>query len=177
MVCVASRDIQNGRLLVMHTFFCIVRQSAKTCRAFVQEVLVPLGCRPKTLQKCVSFSLSQAFGIPRQGTKEVAPLAVAASTLASLYVASANGHTDVVGLLLAKGARVDAAMRDGATALYVASQKGHAHIVELLVEKGPRVDAPMQDGTTPLYIASQFGHAGEALAGHSAEFTICAIRI
>ena len=76
----------------------------------------------------------------------------------SLYVASQNGHLDVVNLLLEKNANIEASSTSdhargrfvclllgsdehGATSLYVASQKGHLDIVKLLLEKNANIEA------------------------------------
>jgi ankyrin repeat protein len=47
----------------------------------------------------------------------------------ALIVSSQCGHTDVVELLLARGADPNTAMRDRATALFVAAQNGHTAVV------------------------------------------------
>ncbi|KAH3761103.1 TKL protein kinase [Pelomyxa schiedti] len=79
-----------------------------------------------------------------------------------LWIASHNGHINVVELLVTKGnADVNKATSGvGTTPLFVASQKGHIDVVELLVTKG-NADvnkATSDDGTTPLYVASHNGH-------------------
>jgi len=52
-----------------------------------------------------------------------------------LHKAAANGHTEVVKLLLAKGADRDAEYQDGTTALSIATKNKHADIVALLGAK------------------------------------------
>jgi ankyrin repeat protein len=54
-----------------------------------------------------------------------------------LYIASQNGHCEVVKLLLASGANKEAAMQDGFTPLYIAMYQSHEDIVKLLVMEGP----------------------------------------
>ena len=78
-----------------------------------------------------------------------------------LFIASQNGHAEVVSLLLGKeGVDVNQATNDGATPLYIASQEGHAEVVSLLLGKeGVDVNQATNDGATPLFIASQNGHA------------------
>ena len=52
----------------------------------------------------------------------------------ALFIASEEGHSDVVKLLLgAEGINVNQADEDGETALYIASQKGHLDVVKLLL--------------------------------------------
>jgi ankyrin repeat protein len=76
----------------------------------------------------------------------------------ALYVASELGHSEVVDVLLQRGAMVDDATNEGATSLFIASHEGHLGIVETLLEWGAVVDAAMHDGVTPLNIASEKGH-------------------
>jgi hypothetical protein len=50
-------------------------------------------------------------------------------------MSAALGKTEVVRLLLAKGANIDAKNNKGETALMLAEGKGHTEIVKLLQEK------------------------------------------
>jgi len=78
----------------------------------------------------------------------------------SLFMASRNGHCDVVDALIRGGADVNKASDDGVTPLYMASCNGHCNVVEVLVRGGADVNKAWNDGMTPLYIASQVGHCG-----------------
>lgn len=60
---------------------------------------------------------------------------------AALHAASQNGHAEIVRLLLAAGADVNAKGDDEVTALHAASQNGHVEIVKLLLAAGADVDA------------------------------------
>jgi len=53
-----------------------------------------------------------------------------------LILASWMGHTEVVGLLLRKGADVSAKTNIGSTALKLAAERGHEKIVALLRKYG-----------------------------------------
>jgi ankyrin repeat protein len=77
-----------------------------------------------------------------------------------LYIASQNGHKDVVEVLLANGAKVDQALTtDGQTPLFTASTEGHKDVVEVLLAKGANVhQATTDDGQTPLFAASIDGY-------------------
>ena len=56
--------------------------------------------------------------------------------ITALMMASANGHTEVVKLLLDNGADVNVKNTDdGVTALFMASANGHTEIVKLLLDK------------------------------------------
>ena len=63
-----------------------------------------------------------------------------------LNIAAYNGHTDVVKLLLEKGANIKAMSSDTrATPLYCASHRGHVGMVRLLLEKGTNAEATTSD--------------------------------
>jgi ankyrin repeat protein len=78
----------------------------------------------------------------------------------ALWIASQEGHTELVEFLLALGADVEAMdPADGRTALFQASQEGHAQIVKLLLDEGAQTEtASRKTGATPLFIASARGH-------------------
>jgi uncharacterized protein len=79
----------------------------------------------------------------------------------ALWIASQQGHADVVKLLLSKGAEVNVRRNeDGITAVYIASLNGHADVVALLLENGADVDMKKTtNGITALWAASRNGHA------------------
>ena len=111
-----------------------------------------------------------------------------------LFIASQNGHTEVVRLLscrtsqirvmpppcsshlgvdkpprgvhllFAAGADKDIAMQGGANPLFIASQGGHLEVVRLLSDAWADRDIAMQGGATPLFIASQKGHTEAVLS-------------
>jgi ankyrin repeat protein len=70
-----------------------------------------------------------------------------------LHSAAYEGHNDVVELLLAKGANVNAKINDGFTPLYEAASNGQKDVTELLLAKGADVNAKDNDGKTPLQVA------------------------
>ena len=73
-----------------------------------------------------------------------------------LFAACHQGHLEVVGLLVKKGADEDAAKDDGCTPLFATCQNGHLEVVRLLVGKGADMDIAADNGAIPLYIKS--GH-------------------
>jgi ankyrin repeat protein len=76
-----------------------------------------------------------------------------------LWIASANGHADIVSLLLAHSTDVDLGGReDGKTALSAASQGGHTEIVHLLLEHGADINLPGGEYGSALAAASHHGH-------------------
>ncbi len=76
-----------------------------------------------------------------------------------LRMAAMKGHKDIVELLLAHGATVDAGGRSGRTALHWAALKGHRDTVKLLLEYGADVDVLDELGRTALDWAMIRGQA------------------
>ena len=71
----------------------------------------------------------------------------------ALHWASIKGHTEVVNVLLEKGADVDAAAM-GQTALHYASVWGHPPVIRLLLDAGADIEAKAGRGETALWKAS-----------------------
>jgi uncharacterized protein len=80
-----------------------------------------------------------------------------------LHSAAAGRHLDVVRLLLANGADVNAEQQGGFTALHAAAQNGQVEMIQLLLANGAKVDALTFDRKTPADFARERGHA-EALS-------------
>lgn len=76
----------------------------------------------------------------------------------ALHRAAISGHKDVVELLLAKGADIDAGKFDIGTPLLYAVEKGHKEIAELLIAHGADVNVKRGAGDTPLHSAVRAGH-------------------
>ena len=77
----------------------------------------------------------------------------------ALWMASKNGHLELVRLLLSKSEiDINKAEDDGATALFIASDKGHLEVVRLLLSKSEIDINKGHQGWTPLTIAKQRGH-------------------
>jgi ankyrin repeat protein len=78
----------------------------------------------------------------------------------ALMKASERGNTEIVKILIGKGAAVDATDIDKMTALYKAAQSGYADTVKILLESGAKTGtktAIYQD--TALIAAASAGHA------------------
>jgi 7,8-dihydropterin-6-yl-methyl-4-(beta-D-ribofuranosyl)aminobenzene 5'-phosphate synthase len=76
-----------------------------------------------------------------------------------LHLACHGGHTELVKLLLAKGADMEAKFPNGSTALFWTIPEGHKEILELLMAKGADIQAKQNDGTSLLHIAAALGQS------------------
>jgi ankyrin repeat protein len=68
------------------------------------------------------------------------------------------GEPEMVRLLLARGAGVDACDRSKRTALHYAAQVGADECVALLLEAGAKRDVRDKRGATPADLAKEAGH-------------------
>jgi len=75
-----------------------------------------------------------------------------------LYVASGCGHAANVSILLAAGANVNQATRNGWTPLCIASRRGHESIVRMLLVEGANVNQVTGEGWSSLYLANLCGY-------------------
>ena len=80
------------------------------------------------------------------------------SKITCLMIASQNGHTETVLLLLQNGAHVNMQNSEGVSSLMIASQSGHTETVSLLLQNGAHVNMQNSKGSSSLMIASQNGH-------------------
>ncbi|KAI8503856.1 Unconventional myosin-XVI [Branchiostoma belcheri] len=89
----------------------------------------------------------------------------------ALHVASKNGQTGVVKLLIQHGADLTVRSKGDRTALHVASGNGQAGVVKLLIQHGADVEARDEGDRTALHVASRNGQAGvvKLLIQHGAD--------
>ncbi|KAF7343788.1 NACHT and ankyrin domain protein [Mycena sanguinolenta] len=85
--------------------------------------------------------------------EEPLPLENAELTIASLY-----GRTEIIGMLLEKGAQVNAGHRELGSPLQAAAVGGHTEIVAILIEKGADINACGGDYGSSLQIAASRGY-------------------
>ncbi|MES2789669.1 MAG: ankyrin repeat domain-containing protein [Planctomycetota bacterium] len=67
-----------------------------------------------------------------------------------LHAAAYDGKADIVKLLLALGANVNARHTNGRTPLHLAANKGYLDVIEILVRNGADIEAKDEEGMTPL---------------------------
>jgi Ankyrin repeats (3 copies)/Ankyrin repeat len=75
-----------------------------------------------------------------------------------LHLAAASGHKDVMEVLLAHQAEVNAKNAEGETPLHLAAGGGHRELVEVLLAYRAELNAKANGGTTPLHLAAGGGH-------------------
>src|SRR5436305_395181 len=83
--------------------------------------------------------------------------AAAADLGPDLLAAARKGQTREITALLANGAPIEAAGKDGRTALMIAAQRGHAAAVKLLLDRGAKPAARDRDGWTAYALALTAG--------------------
>ncbi len=76
--------------------------------------------------------------------------------LTPLHLAAENCHTNVVVLLLDKGAKIGVQGSDNETPLHLAAQEGCADVVAILLARGADINARDKQGRTPLDRAQQW---------------------
>lgn len=82
--------------------------------------------------------------------------------LTPLHLAAVNCHTNVVLLLLDKGANINVTAKDNATPLHLAAQEGCVDVVTVLLERSADVNPRDNQGRTPLVRAEQWHQDGTA---------------
>ena len=75
-----------------------------------------------------------------------------------LYEAAWKGHTNVVQILIDKGADLNKTSQWGQTPVNMAARAGHKHVVQLLLDKGADPNEASGRGQTPLHWAAMEGH-------------------
>jgi ankyrin repeat protein len=76
--------------------------------------------------------------------------------LTPLHLAAENCHSNVVVLLLERGAKINATDKDKATPLHLAAQEGCSDVVTVLLEHGAKINARDDNNRTPLLRAEQW---------------------
>lgn len=72
-----------------------------------------------------------------------------------LHSAASLGKTELIALLLDKGADINAKAKDGSSPLHLAVKRSHAAAVKLLFARGANPSAKDQEGNAPLHVAAE----------------------
>lgn len=80
---------------------------------------------------------------------------VSSSRFTPLLDAAYAGWIELVEVLVASGANIEAADVGGCTSLYLAAQNDHANVVDHLLAHGANVDAKSNTGAAPIVVAAQ----------------------
>ncbi|XP_070515069.1 ankyrin repeat domain-containing protein 17 isoform X3 [Cardiocondyla obscurior] len=103
-----------------------------------------------------------------------------------LMEAASAGHVDIVTLLIAHGADVNAQSTSGNTPLMYGCAGGHEEVVRVLLDSGANVEDHNENGHTPLMEAASAGHVqvakillerGAGINTHSNEFKESALTL
>jgi len=81
--------------------------------------------------------------------KSVSPNSVDEFGRNGIHMAAANGHVEIVKLLVEAGADVGTENAEGSTPLHWACLNGHVGIVDYLLDKGAKLSACNKAGKTP----------------------------
>ncbi|KAL4798333.1 ankyrin repeat-containing domain protein [Aspergillus venezuelensis] len=77
----------------------------------------------------------------------------------ALWLATQYGYSELVEILLDKGASIEAREIDkGCTPLWAAIQSNHAEVFHVLANARADMNAKSKYGKTPIYLAAEFGH-------------------
>lgn len=101
--------------------------------------------------------VGDALGVQRMIEQGACVEAAGADGTTALMTAAAEGHLEVVKVLLMHNAQVNASNEEGETALHAAVRNNQPALVTLLLEHHARVDAQSASGVTPLMVAAWSG--------------------
>ena len=80
----------------------------------------------------------------------------------ALHVAAKWGKSNMVTLLLERGANLESKTRDGLTPLHCAARSGHENVVDVMIQRGAPISAKTKNGLAPLHMSSQGDHVDAA---------------
>ncbi|XP_018614684.1 death-associated protein kinase 1 [Scleropages formosus] len=75
-----------------------------------------------------------------------------------LLIAAGCGNTQILQVLIKKGAEIDAHDKSGANAIYYAARHGHVETLRFLHEKKCPLDIQDKSGETALHVAARYGN-------------------
>ncbi|NXS94511.1 ASB3 protein, partial [Jacana jacana] len=164
LICAASRD----DYIHLKTFegMCALHLSARHGSLESVRVLLEAGADPNEVTTEATTALFLA--VENEHTNVVKFLLQHGANVKgphswsgwnSLHQASFQGCTEIMKILMEKGASKECKDDFGITPLFVAAQYGKLESLRLLVSHGAAVNCQAKDRATPLLIAAQEGHA------------------
>ena len=99
-------------------------------------------------------AMVEVLSPPAMQAKSLVAWLVGGETAPSLHIAAANGYTNLVKVLLDRGATVDATTNEKWTALHYAANRGHIKIVKALLDRGATITATTNTKETALHRAA-----------------------
>ncbi|PVD35072.1 hypothetical protein C0Q70_06353 [Pomacea canaliculata] len=75
-----------------------------------------------------------------------------------LHWACREGHSNIVAMLIARGARINATNLGDDTPLHLAAAHGHQSVVQMLLQNHANINAINEHGNTPLHYACFWGY-------------------
>ena len=107
---------------------------------------------------CSATGLLSELGVVMETSDELEQKQTLYTGRTSLHQAASHGHTEVVEILIAKGAGINYRDDIGRNPLHHASSHGHTEVVEVLIAKGADLNYGDINGQTPLHDAALNGH-------------------
>jgi ankyrin repeat protein len=105
------------------------------------------------------FGNARAVEILLEAGANVAPATAVRLSGTALHLASINGHTEIVRLLLKHGAATEARCLLGRTPLILAALTSRDEVLSALLSAGAKIEARDDAGGTALQAAAAMGHA------------------
>ena len=141
-------------------------------RLIIIAALPHIGCQ--MLHKAAaSGSRQEVIELLDGGADVNAPFAGQKMLFAPLHLAALQGHTNIIALLLERGANIDARDSQGSSALHHAAGRGLVDAASVLLKHRASLAAEDANGKTALDVARSAGHANVAELQNRPQLLCC----